>query len=98
MRTIKELIKCTLLLTAGCFIGCVVMSNHRSLQSQKDLEVAKVLSDVCRYSLDCIEETGDLGGGTFEDIFYDIVTNLDTDSNLHITQEDVMSHRYCYSY
>lgn len=97
MKT-KRIIKDILVLCAGIFIGCVVMGNHRSLQSQKDLEVAKVLSDINRFTLDNLEEIGQMTLADYEDLYYDYIYELEFDPKLHITHEDIMSHRYCYCY
>ena len=97
MKT-REIIKNILVLCAGIFIGAIVMSNHRSLQAQKDLEVAKVLSDINRFTLDNLEEVGQMTLADYEDLFYDYIYELEFDPNLHITHEDVLDRRYCYCY
>lgn len=59
----------------------------------KDYQAACVLSDICRIALD----SPDLTWGSFEDLYWDYILNLDTDPSLDITWEQVHKD-YCHQY
>ena len=55
----------------------------------KDYQAACVLSDVCHYMVDNI-------GVDAEEIYFDTIDNLDCDSNLRITREDIKKYSWSY--
>ena len=62
---------------------------HEQEKSVKDYQSACVLSDVCHYMLDNI-------GVDAEEIYFDTIDNLDCDSTLRITREDLESYSWRY--
>ena len=60
-------------------------------QATKDYEVACILSDIVRNTIDNL-------GTEAEEIYHEYVDNLDTMGTLHITEEDIESMRYCWCY
>ena len=62
---------------------------HEQEKSIKDYQAACVLSDVCHYMVDNI-------GVDAEEIYFDTIDNLDCDSTLRITREDIMEYSWSY--
>jgi hypothetical protein len=62
---------------------------HEQEQSIKDYQAACVLSDVCHYMVDNI-------GVDAEEIYFDTIDNLDCDSDLRITREDIKGYSWSY--
>lgn len=55
----------------------------------KDYQAACVLSDVCRNMVDNI-------GVDAEEIYFDVIDNLDCDSTLMITRDDIQKYYWYY--
>ena len=62
---------------------------HEQEQSIKDYQAACVLSDVCHYMVDNI-------GVDAEEIYFDTIDNLDCDSTLRITREEIQRYNWNY--
>ena len=62
---------------------------HEQEQSIKDYQAACVLSDVCHYMVDNI-------GVDAEEIYFDTIDNLDCDSDLRITREEIQKYYWNY--
>lgn len=62
---------------------------HEQEKSIKDYQAACVLSDVCHYMVDNI-------GVDAEEIYFDTIDNLDCDSTLRITREDIQRYNWNY--
>ena len=62
---------------------------HEQEQSIKDHQAACVLSDVCHYMVDNI-------GVDAEEIYFDTIDNLDCDSDLRITREEIQQYYWNY--
>ena len=62
---------------------------HEQEKSIKDYQAACVLSDVCHYMVDNI-------GVDAEEIYFDTIDNLDCDSNLRITREEIQRYNWNY--
>ena len=62
---------------------------HEQEKSIKDYQAACVLSDVCHYMVDNI-------GVDAEEIYFDTIDNLDCDSTLRITREDIKEYSWSY--
>ena len=60
-----------------------------SLRATKDYQVACILSDCCRNMVDNI-------GLEAEEIYHEYIDNLDCDSVLVITKEDIDNYYWCY--
>ena len=56
--------------------------------ADKDYQAACMLSDICHFALDNIEE--------FDEIYYDYIDNIDCDSNAVITREEIQKYAWCY--
>ena len=74
------------------------MSSEDSLQWKKDFQVACKLSDVYRNVIDNIDEFYPEVVSEIEEIYYEHVVNLDCDTTLVITKEDIESTRYYWIY
>lgn len=62
---------------------------HEQEKSIKDYQAACVLSDVCHYMVDNI-------GVDAEVIYFDTIDNLDCDSTLRITREEIQRYNWNY--
>ena len=62
---------------------------HEQEKSIKDYQAACVLSDVCHYMVDNI-------GVDAEEIYFDTIDNLDCDSTLRITREEIQRYNWNY--
>ena len=62
---------------------------HEQEKSIKDYQAACVLSDVCHYMVDNI-------GVDAEEIYFDTIDNLDCDSTLRITREEIRRYNWNY--
>ena len=62
---------------------------HEQEKSIKDYQAACVLSDVCHYMVDNI-------GVDAEEIYFDTIDNLDCDSTLRITREEIQKYNWNY--
>jgi hypothetical protein len=62
---------------------------HEQEKSIKDYQAACVLSDVCHYMVDNI-------GVDAEEIYFDVIDNLDYDSTLMITRDDIQKYYWYY--
>jgi hypothetical protein len=62
---------------------------HEQEKSIKDYQAACVLSDVCHYMVDNI-------GADAEEIYFDTIDNLDCDSTLRITREEIQRYNWNY--
>ena len=62
---------------------------HEQENSIKDYQAACVLSDVCHYMVDNI-------GVDAEEIYFDTIDNLDCDSTLRITREEIQRYNWNY--
>ena len=62
---------------------------HEQENGIKDYQAACVLSDVCHYMVDNI-------GVDAEEIYFDTIDNLDCDSTLRITREDIKEYSWSY--
>lgn len=62
---------------------------HEQEKSIKDYQAACVLSDVCHYMVDNI-------GVDAEEIYFDTIDNLDCDSTLRITREEIQGYNWNY--
>lgn len=62
---------------------------HEQEKSIKDYQAACVLSDVCHYMVDNI-------GVDAEEIYFDTIDNLDCDSTLRITREEIQMYNWNY--
>ena len=62
---------------------------HEQEKSIKDYQAACVLSDVCHYMVDNI-------GVDAEEIYFDTIDNLDCDSTLCITREEIQRYNWNY--
>lgn len=77
-----------------------------SLDHSKDYQVACVLSDICRMAIDYegdnwreAVETGDFSSRLyvgFEDLYYDVIQNLDCYGTEGLTMEDFESYVWAY--
>ena len=76
----------------------VSMSHTDSIQWEKDFQVACKLSDVYRNVIDNISEINPNMALEIEEIYYEHMVNLDCDTTLIITREDVESTRYYWIY
>ena len=75
------------LLLAGCMASYFAGRQSR----QKDYEAACILSDICRYQLDYHDEDGE-----FEELYYDVLDNLDC-YGTSVTREEVhTNYHWCY--
>lgn len=98
MKTIK-FIKMALCITLGCIIGYSLQPTKAATQEKiyinyphperpevltKDYVAACVLSDICRIALD----HEDLDAGGFQDLYWDIVQNIDSYTDV-ITSEEL---------
>ena len=88
MKTIKCLAAVALLL-AGCAVGYYAgrMDGHSC--HEKDYQAACVLSDCCRNMVDNL-------GADAEEIYGEYIDNLDCDSQLIITPEDIKNYYWSY--
>lgn len=62
---------------------------HEQEKSIKDYQAACVLSDVCHYMVDNI-------GVDAEEIYFDTIDDLDCDSTLRITREEIQRYNWNY--
>ena len=62
---------------------------HEQEKSIRDYQAACVLSDVCHYMVDNI-------GVDAEEIYFDTIDNLDCDSTLRITREEIQRYNWNY--
>ena len=62
---------------------------HEQEKSIKDYQAACMLSDVCHYMVDNI-------GVDAEEIYFDTIDNLDCDSTLRITREEIQRYNWNY--
>ena len=85
MKRIVNVTLVAMLIVLGYHVGRL---QEQSLH-MKDYQSACVLSDVCRNMVDNI-------GTDAEEIYYDYVDNLDCDSTLRITREDLEGYSWRY--
>ena len=76
------------------FAGAIVLAYmlgrvHEQENGIKNYQAACVLSDCCRNMVDNL-------GTDAEEIYYDYVDNLDCDSTLRITREDIKGYTWSY--
>ena len=76
------------------FVGAIVLAYmlgrvHEQENGIKNYQAACVLSDCCRNMVDNL-------GTDAEEIYYDYVDNLDCDSTLRITREDIKGYSWSY--
>jgi len=76
------------------FVGAIVLAYmlgrvHEQENGIKNYQAACVLSDCCRNMVDNL-------GTDAEEIYYDYVDNLDCDSTLRITREDIKEYSWSY--
>ncbi len=76
------------------YVGLIVLAYaigrlHEQEKSIKDYQAACVLSDVCHYMVDNI-------GVDAEEIYFDTIDNLDCDSTLRITREEIQRYNWNY--
>jgi hypothetical protein len=76
------------------FVSLIVLAYalgrlHEQEKSIKDYQAACVLSDVCHYMVDNI-------GVDAEEIYFDTIDNLDCDSTLRITREEIQRYNWNY--
>ena len=88
MKT-KYLLAAVLLLLATNAVSYWAGSYSKDLQNEKNYQAACVLNDCCRNMVDNI-------GVDAEEIYYDYIDNLDCDSDLVITQEDMKHYSWKY--
>lgn len=106
MKAVRSLIKNTMLLCIGCFIGCLAMSMSNpvivercTLDHSKDYEVACILNDICHMAIDYEYEFRDDEGGLyqgFEELYYDVIQNLDCYGIDEVNYKDFEN--YCWAY
>lgn len=84
----KHLISLTILFI-GCSISYIIGKTQDTEQHKKDYQVACILSDCCRNMVDNI-------GLEADEIYSEYIDNLDCDSNLIITREDISNYYWCY--
>jgi len=71
------------------YLGRITSNLDAINQTSKDYQAACVLADICRIMQDNI-------GLEAQEIYEDYVSNLDTDSTLTITREDLNEYYWCY--
>jgi len=76
------------------FVGTIVLAYmlgrvHEQENGIKNYQAACVLSDCCRNMVDNL-------GTDAEEIYYDYIDNLDCDSTLRITREDIKEYSWSY--
>ena len=76
------------------FVGTIVLAYmlgrvHEQENGIKNYQAACVLSDCCRNMVDNL-------GTDAEGIYYDYIDNLDCDSTLRITREDIKEYSWSY--
>ena len=71
-------------------IGFAMGRNYEDANrlENQDYQAACVLGDICRFASDNIEG--------FDELYYDYVSNLDTDPKLTITRKDLEDYYWCY--
>lgn len=84
MRTMKFLLLASVICLAYWF-GRL----HEQENSIKDYQAACVLSDVCHNMVDNI-------GVDAEEIYFDTIDNLDCDSTLRVTREEIQKYYWNY--
>jgi len=109
MKAVKNLIKNTILLCLGCFMGCLAMSmsyenpvvERCNLDHSKDYEVACILNDICHMAMDYEAEFRKQGDDCglyqgFEELYYDVIQNLDCYGIDEVNYKDFED--YCWAY
>ena len=82
--------KVQLILVAGLLVLAYGVGRlHEQEKSIKAYQAACVLNDCCRNMVDNI-------GVDAEEIYFDTIDNLDCDSTLRITREDIMEYSWSY--
>lgn len=73
-----------------CGVSAVSYSiGQTNAQSTKDYQAACMLGDICHFAIDNgIEE--------FEELYYDYIDNIDTDSKAIITREEIQKYSWIY--
>ena len=86
----KVILAIWLMIILGIVGGaCFESGRAYEIRNCKHWQAASILSDVCHNACDNL-------GTDFEEIYYDYLDNLDTDSTLLITKKELESYHYCY--
>lgn len=88
MKDFKYLAAASLLI-----VGCAVSYSfgYNDSENIKDYEAACILSDICRIYMDSHDDNGE-----FEELYYDVLDNLDC-YNTHLTKEELQNnYAWCY--